>query len=1395
MPDYLGYIKKKEGFREYAYEDADQYSIGYGTRTEDPYEIAGLVSISETEAHDRLVEWTNKDREKIVEMGAENGLEWEDNELDALTSFTYNLGSGNLSKLITGRGKGEIAEAISLYNKADGEVIEGLSKRREEEAAMFTNPPVTETVEVQNEKVADEFIMPEPDEKADRAFLDYQEPNIPMSVLRATPSEVGSPSAGELWDASVERNWITSAMTKQIGVESELLQSDYSVKMEDLQKYNEKGYKDEELGFLAEATSPENFAHRLDRIDQDREVKQLIEQGGMKGTGMEMLASVTDPLLIPSFFLGGAGAAAKWNSFKAIGMSMLSGGSQNLAVEYLLKQGDTQRTDEDLMFAVAAGSLFSGAITTAGLGVKAARSKLSVANEINAAGKDEVHSAMHGVVYDKVDQALSTKVSDPVQRKTFLTEKDIISKLQEEAGTKVDTISSKKIKEAKTDFKAYKKSQVAKIEAMKASKIKPSSRNKQVAEMERALSETEAKLTQTIKDNSANISLNSDLDKLADGKVPDSLMERYKELKAEAGEFDAVRKEFNKEEFPKPKPKELDESGEQLPEDKSVGAMQVKSQYEDIKTNDNLLVESDVDEIYEAVISASDLGQATPRISRLASKAIGFRSTSTQVDQAPDSATRGMGIQLLKNGTRTIKGHQSAEELAETLFFRNVPDYLTQERAFDEYAAANGVGILGKGRDALKQEFDKLVVLEQASGKVKSNAVKEGDSPIIVAAKARARIYERSLGNNKDYDVVGFKNVEHDNSYHSVVYSADNILSIDAHADEIYNTIAKAYENGGIKLSRENAVRLAQTQVERVFSYRHGDNGTFKTAMSDAEYKLLDKELAEKGLDATTRAELKSSLFNKEDLAQMSPRAMFSLKPDLTVKSGNVRMVDIIDTSMDRVMKYASDSSANAGLASHGYKSRNQFLRALEEARSQSISDLKFAANTSVGKAKEEAQRQLAIAEKGANHKLMDDALKLMYREPLDSAGSDKLHDISKILRKQTSITRLRSTGLMALPENAIAMARNGALNTIRNMPKARYFDLRSRSIEQDKFMNDFARTFSATGHQEYLFGAKFYNNSDFDDATKGKLSNMINKLQGKAMNVTMTVNAFRSFQHGGEEMVARSIVSNLKELAVKGEITPNVRKSLIDVGGLDDSQVNQMIKHFKERPDLDVFDSVRQMEPKLYNAVSTAARNTIGSSFMRMGIGESVPYANRELGKIVTSLLNFTIGSWEKMVVRGIKSDGPALMAAMFAGQSALALMSQYAYVHSRAAGMEGTERDKYIEKSLSDEGLFWGTFNRVGFLAAPALPLQMLSAARLLPEEIEASPTKAGISEAGIPSVGMANDILKASGSAGNLISDKFNYEYMSDKDRERNWKNIRRVLPWIDSPVYNFTLGQVD
>jgi hypothetical protein len=87
------------------------------------------------------------------------------------------------------------------------------------------------------------------------------------------------------------------------------------------------------------------------------------------------------------------------------------------------------------------------------------------------------------------------------------------------------------------------------------------------------------------------------------------------------------------------------------------------------------------------------------------------------------------------------------------------------------------------------------------------------------------------------------------------------------------------------------------------------------------------------------------------------------------------------------------------------------------------------------------------------------------------------------------------------------------------------------------------------------------------------------------------------------------------------------------------------------------------------------------------------------------------------------------------------------------------------------------------------------MLAGANMLPDEITAGPTKGGINSMGLPVLSMGEDVVKAAGAASNIITDKFSDEYMTNAERERNWRSMRRIMPWVDSPIYNASIGLID
>lgn len=135
--DLLLKIKMFEGFSCRVYFDSGNTpTIGYG-RTD-------IKSLDETTTKEKEDLWLYKKVNNIYELVKFKMVEkWNynvnENQLLALTDFTYNLGIGNLNKL-TANGQRDIstiAEKILLYNKCNGKELNGLTKRRQWEHDLF----------------------------------------------------------------------------------------------------------------------------------------------------------------------------------------------------------------------------------------------------------------------------------------------------------------------------------------------------------------------------------------------------------------------------------------------------------------------------------------------------------------------------------------------------------------------------------------------------------------------------------------------------------------------------------------------------------------------------------------------------------------------------------------------------------------------------------------------------------------------------------------------------------------------------------------------------------------------------------------------------------------------------------------------------------------------------------------------------------------------------------------------------------------------------------------------------------------------------------------------------------------------------------------------------------
>ena len=132
----LSLIKKFEGCKLEAYKcAAGVWTIGYGSTNdvkegmEISQERADMLLLEDVEVFEEAVN-------KLVEVPLEQ------NQFDALVSWTFNLGSTNLKnstllKVLNNKDYDGVPAQIKRWNKAGGKVLQGLIRRREAEALLF----------------------------------------------------------------------------------------------------------------------------------------------------------------------------------------------------------------------------------------------------------------------------------------------------------------------------------------------------------------------------------------------------------------------------------------------------------------------------------------------------------------------------------------------------------------------------------------------------------------------------------------------------------------------------------------------------------------------------------------------------------------------------------------------------------------------------------------------------------------------------------------------------------------------------------------------------------------------------------------------------------------------------------------------------------------------------------------------------------------------------------------------------------------------------------------------------------------------------------------------------------------------------------------------------------
>jgi len=201
-------------------------------------------------------------------------------------------------------------------------------------------------------------------------------------IAEATKKE---PEGGYL-GAAFREAWTPMAISRIYDRRSSQFEEDQAWEIgEDVQKDLDLSYNRKETEYLTEALSEQEFVARKGFIQEDRDRQIAIAESGGAGVVASLAFSLFDPVGIAAGLVTGpvAGAAKLSGIARTLTMAGLSG-VENVAIERILMEGNTQSSYADLAMAFGMGSIIGGGISAV------TRGKHPHA----AAGADELDSAM-----------------------------------------------------------------------------------------------------------------------------------------------------------------------------------------------------------------------------------------------------------------------------------------------------------------------------------------------------------------------------------------------------------------------------------------------------------------------------------------------------------------------------------------------------------------------------------------------------------------------------------------------------------------------------------------------------------------------------------------------------------------------------------------------------------------------------------------------------------------------------------------------------------------------------------------------------------------------------------------------------------------------------------------
>ncbi|WP_129591267.1 hypothetical protein [Salinicola tamaricis] len=707
-----------------------------------------------------------------------------------------------------------------------------------------------------------------------------------------------------------------------------------------------------------------------------------------------------------------------------------------------------------------------------------------------------------------------------------------------------------------------------------------------------------------------------------------------------------------------------------------------------------------------------------------------------------------------------------------------------------------------------RQEFDNLVVLHMR-GKVTSN-----DPAIQKASKARADMLKQSVMDRKGSGVYGFEEVTHDDRYFPFILETTKMqAAYRKHGEKaVEDLLTGAYQRGKVKLSEKAARLIARAQMRRTLDKGLSSQTGIRNIFSEPNREFLGKELKAAGMSPEAVNSMLDDMADVSLHESISKRAKFSLGASISHSEGQLRMVDLLNTSQDVVMNYAREGAGESALAKQGFKTRAQADEAIDEAvaEARNLIQNQLADAKKAGDADEVNRLARLVGDSNDGRiqqyaEMLHDSIRLLMGETLDtnfSPWAQSAIRLSRAARKATGILRLGWNGAASIPEASNALVTFGLRKTLKNVPATKWFQV--GRLKEDPKLEAMYRIMGAYGHKENYFASKNYMAANMGEDAQSRLERIYNNGAGYIQDKNMLLSGFRTVQSGSEELAQRAMLDQILQ-AAEGKLKFDSKDLQIwREAGLSDEEFHEVLDYIRANPehvDVDgkqvrVF-SADSMNPELRDKLGAAMTAILGRQMQRNFIGETSVWSNKELGKLITQFRTFSLVSLEKQLAYGLRGNH-LVLAQKLMWSTALAYLAYNGRIYMQSKLKDDPEQ--YIQDSTEGAAGLIGVLNMNNVYGGFGIPLDGLATVNTMPESWMTGGASGGWGFRGygvdsIPAVGVVADAQGLTTASVGALKGLLSGEGVEHEDAEKIGKKLRRLLPLANTAAVGAALSVIN